>query len=114
MVHFYLSLVVHFSMTFDNNGIQISMDSKGRATDNIAIERFWRTIKCERLYLNAYKNIKELRQDVRAYIYFYNYHRYHQTLQYKKPMEVYDYQKYLQNIKRNESVIDRDLLQKVA
>jgi len=66
-----------------------------------------------RLTLNAYENIKELRQDVKAYIYFYNYHRYHQTLQYKKPMEVYDYQKYLQNIKRNESVIDHDMLQKV-
>jgi len=102
------------TQTLKDNGIQISMDSKGRATDNIAIERFWRTIKCERLYLNNYKNMMELRQDVKAYINFYNYHRYHQTLQYKKPMEVYDYQKYLQNIKRNESVINRDMLQKVA
>ena len=77
---------------------------------------FWTAVWCNFgwwLTLNAYENIKELRQDVKAYIYFYNYHRYHQTLQYKKPMEVYDYQKYLQNIKRNESVIDCDMLQKV-
>lgn len=53
------------------------MDSKGRATDNIAIERFWRTVKCERIYLNEYNSIKELKKDVAKYIYFYNYYRFH-------------------------------------
>jgi len=76
------------------NGIEISMDSKGRATDNIAIERFWRSAKTERIYLNAYNLINELKQDVKEYIDFYNYRRFHQTLNYKKPMEVYDEKKY--------------------
>jgi putative transposase len=45
------------TQTLKNNGIVISMDSKGRATDNIAIERFWRSAKCERIYLNEYSSI---------------------------------------------------------
>ncbi len=71
------------------NGITISMDGKGRAADNIVIERFWRSAKCERIYLNEYNSIKELKEDVHDYIDFYNYRRFHQTLDYKKPMSVY-------------------------
>jgi putative transposase len=70
-------------------GITISMDGKGRATDNICIERFWRSAKCERIYLNAYQSIGELITDVDDYIEFYNHRRFHQTLDYKKPMDVY-------------------------
>ena len=72
-----------------NLGITISMDGKGRATDNICIERFWRSTKCERIYLNAYQSIDELITDVDDYIEFYNDKRFHQTLDYKKPMDVY-------------------------
>jgi putative transposase len=70
-------------------GITISMDGKGRATDNICIERFWRSAKCERIYLNAYQSIGELITDVDDYIEFYNHRRFHETLDYKKPMDVY-------------------------
>ena len=70
-------------------GITISMDAKGRATDNICIERFWRSAKCERIYLNEYQTISELITDVDDYIKFYNYRRFHETLKYKKPMDVY-------------------------
>jgi putative transposase len=70
-------------------GIEISMDGKGRATDNICIERFWRSAKCERIYLNEYNTIKELKEDVKEYIHFYNHKRFHQSLEYKKPMAVY-------------------------
>ena len=70
-------------------GITISMDGKGRATDNICIERFWRSAKVERIYLNAYQTINELTTDVDDYIEFYNNRRFHQTLDYKKPMDVY-------------------------
>jgi len=70
-------------------GITISMDGKGRATDNICIERFWRSAKCERIYLNAHQSIDELITDVDDYIEFYNHQRFHQTLDYKKPMDVY-------------------------
>lgn len=72
-----------------NLGITISMDGKGRATDNICIERFWRSAKVERIYLNAYQSIGELTTDVDEYIEFYNHRRFHQTLDYKKPMDVY-------------------------
>ncbi len=65
------------------------MDGKGRATDNICIERFWRSAKVERIYLNEYNTIKELKDDVRDYMEFYNYRRFHETLDYKKPMETY-------------------------
>ena len=76
--------------TLKENGITISMDSKGRATDNIAIERFWRSAKVERIYLNEYNSMKELKVDIKEYINFYNHRRFHQTLNYKKPMEVYN------------------------
>jgi len=70
---------------------------KGRATDNISIERFsqreckaqGRSAKVERIYLNEYNSIKELRDDVRDYMEFYNYRRFHETLGYRKPMEIY-------------------------
>ena len=79
---------VHTSF-LSENGIQISMDGKGRATDNIAIERFWRTAKYEHIYLSDHKSIKELRAGIDNYITFYNRRRFHQSLSYEKPMEVY-------------------------
>jgi len=72
-----------------NKGIMISMDGKGRATDNICIERFWRSAKCERIYLNEYNSMAELTADVDDYIEFYNHKRFHETLEYKKPMNTY-------------------------
>jgi len=71
-------------------GICISMDGVGRATDNICIERFWRSAKCERLYLNEYATLTNLSEDVDDYIEFYNKQRFHQTLGYKKPLDVYE------------------------
>jgi putative transposase len=77
------------TQTLKDNGIIISMDGKGRATDNICIERFWRSAKVERIYLNEYNSIRELKDDIRDYMEFYNYRRFHETLEYKKPMNVY-------------------------
>jgi putative transposase len=77
------------TQTLLERGIDISMDGKGRALDNICIERFWRSAKCERIYLNEYNTIKELRDDVDDYIDFYNYKRFHQSLDYQKPFNVY-------------------------
>ncbi len=71
------------------HGIKISMDGVGRATDNITIERFWRTIKYEEIYLNEYKNIKALNQAIEKYINSYNQRRLHSALGYKTPNEVY-------------------------
>ena len=72
-----------------SRGVTISMDGKGRATDNICIERFWRSAKCERIYLNEYASLPELRADVADYIEFYNHRIFHESLGYKKPMNVY-------------------------
>ncbi len=72
-----------------DNGIIISMDGKGRATDNICIERFWRSAKVEKIYLNEYFKISVLKSGVKDYMEFYNYRRFHETLKYKKPMNVY-------------------------
>ena len=83
------SLAVSVSETTDA-GIKISMDGKGRATDNIMIERFWRSAKYESIYLNQYKNIRELQDGIDDYVSFYNYDRIHQSLDYKTPMEVYE------------------------
>jgi putative transposase len=71
------------------NKIKISMDSKGRALDNIFIERFWRTIKHEHLYLNAYADGGSLHQGLTNYFRFYNHERKHQSLGYQTPAEWY-------------------------
>ena len=72
-----------------DHGVIISMDGKGRATDNICIERFWRSAKCERIYLNEYKGLPDLRLDVADYIDFYNNRRFHESINYEKPMRFY-------------------------
>ena len=70
-------------------GLCISMGGVGRATDNICIERFWRSAKCEKLHLNVYRSLKDLSENADDYIHFYNHKRFHQTLDYEKPMAVY-------------------------
>lgn len=69
--------------------IKISMTGKGRCLDNIYIERFWRSVKREEFYLNEYATVKELKRAIKAYIEFYNHRRWHQSLDYKTPAEVY-------------------------
>ena len=73
----------------EENGIQISMNGKGRSIDNIAIERFFRTLKYDEIYLNEYKDAGELKRGVARFIDFYNCKRFHSSLGYKKPMNVY-------------------------
>jgi putative transposase len=78
-----------YTKTLIDADIKISMDSKGRAIDNIYIERFWRSIKYENIYLKAYETGKELYQGVHDYIEFYNKKRSHQSLNYLVPSELY-------------------------
>ena len=72
-----------------DNKIKISMTGKGRCLDNVYIERFWRNVKREEFYLNEYPTIKDLRKAIGDYIEFYNYRRWHQSLDYKTPATVY-------------------------
>jgi putative transposase len=71
------------------NEIRISMDGKGRWRDNIYIERLWRSVKYEEVYLKAYSSMVEARQEIRSYFEFYNYRRRHQSLDKKTPDMVY-------------------------
>jgi len=80
---------IHTS-TLTKQGIAISMNGAGRSTDNICIERFWRSAKCEKIYLNEYDSLSKLKGDIKEYIEFYNNKRFHENLDYKKPMEVYN------------------------
>jgi len=70
-------------------GVQISMDSTGRALDNVFTERLWRTIKYEEVYLSDYASPREARMGLSTYLRFYNYERLHQALDYRTPAEVY-------------------------
>ena len=69
--------------------IKISMTGKGRCLDNVFIERFWRSLKREEFYLNDYDSVKELKIAIGNYIEFYNHKRWHQSLNYKRPAEIY-------------------------
>ena len=69
--------------------IKISMDGKGRAIDNIFIERFWRNIKYEKIYLEPSDDGLELYGKIKAYMEFYNTKRQHQSLGYKRPEQVF-------------------------
>jgi putative transposase len=75
--------------TLKKNGIQISMDGKGRCMDNIYIERFWRSLKQEDIYRNPPGTTPQARQNIRDYMEFYNYQRLHQSLEYRTPAEIY-------------------------
>lgn len=70
-------------------GIKISMDGKARCLDNIWIERFWRTIKREYIYLNPENNVLDLRKGVARYIDYYNNRRYHQGIDHQIPAARY-------------------------
>lgn len=72
-----------------DNGIQISMNGKGRSIDNIAIERFFRTLKYGNIYISDYRSVSELKEGVKNYIHKYNFKRFHSALNYQKPMNVY-------------------------
>jgi Transposase and inactivated derivatives len=72
-------------------GIKISMDGKGRALDNIFVERFFRTLKYENIYLNEYETPRSLRKGLNQYIRFYNEQRLHESLKYKSPVDHYHY-----------------------
>ena len=65
------------------------MTGKGRCLDNVFIERFWRSLKREEFYLNDYADVKELKIAIGDYIEFYNHKRWHQSLGYKRPAEIY-------------------------
>lgn len=79
-----------FTGLLAQNGIKISMDGKGSYNDNLFIERLWRTVKYEEVYLKAYNNGKEARISLGKFFNFYNNERLHQALDYQTPAEMYN------------------------
>ena len=78
-----------YTELISSHGIQISMDSKGRALDNIFIERFWRSLKQECYYLNVPKDGLDMYELIKKYVKFYNDERRHQSLNYETPLSRY-------------------------
>lgn len=79
-----------FTGVLKEHGIRISMDGKGRAMDNIMVERLWRSVKYEDIYLKDYETVEQLIQGLRGYFIFYNNERPHQSLGGKTPRAVYE------------------------
>ena len=77
-----------FSQVLKSNDIRISMDGKGAWRDNVFVERLWRSVKYEEVYLNAYDSMADAKQSMKQYFEFYNQKRKHQTLK-AKPDQVY-------------------------
>lgn len=77
-----------FTQVLKDNDIRISMDGKGAWRDNVFVERLWRSVKYEEVYLNAYESMADAKQSLKQYFEFYNQKRKHQTLK-AKPDQVY-------------------------
>ena len=78
-----------FTKILLDKGIKISMDGRGRALDNIFVERLWRTVKYENIYMNDYQTVLELHSGLERYFEFYNQERLHQSLDYQTPNETH-------------------------
>lgn len=78
-----------FTARLKEGGIRISMDGRGRALDNVFVERLWRSVKYEEVYLRDYQSVSDARQGLEHYFAFYNEERLHQALGYRPPAAVY-------------------------
>jgi putative transposase len=79
----------NFLKILTDSNVKISMDSKGRALDNIFVERLWRSVKYEEVYLKDYQSMKDAQRSLKDYLNFYNKERLHQSLKYKTPESIY-------------------------
>ncbi len=79
-----------FIEVLQRHDIQISMDGVNRAIDNVYIERFWRTLKYEDIYLRCYQDMTSLKSGIKRYVQFYNTERFHESLEYLTPDEMYE------------------------
>ena len=78
-----------FTGRLEEAGIRISMDGRGRVFDNIFIERLWRSVKYEEVYVKEYASVAECVSNLRAYFHGYNEERLHESLNYHTPAEIY-------------------------
>lgn len=87
-----------FTQTLKDNNIKISMDGRGRYLDNIFIERLWRSVKYECVYLHDFACVIDLEKSLTDYLHFYNHERFHQALDYKTPSEIYHKKNTMKNV----------------
>lgn len=80
---------IEFTGRLEKLGVRISMDGRGQGMDNIFVERLWRMVKYEEVYLKSYETVAEARESLARYFHFYNTERLHETLGYRTPQEVY-------------------------
>lgn len=80
---------LEFTGCLEGAGIEISMDGRGRVFDNIFVERLWRSVKYEEVYLHDYQTVRQARDSLEKYFRFYNTERLHSSLGYRTPQEVY-------------------------
>ena len=80
---------IAFTSLLKSKEIQISMNGKGRCIDNVWVERLWRSVKREDVYLKEYRNGNELHKGLQKYFHFYNFQRPHQALDYNTPAEIF-------------------------
>jgi putative transposase len=78
-----------FTGRLEAAGVNISMDGKGRALDNVFVERLWRSVKYEHVYLHDHSSVRSLHRGLETYLHFFNRERRHQHLEYKTPWDVY-------------------------
>ena len=78
-----------FTGALERAGIAVSMDGRGRALDNVFVERLWRSVKYEDIYIRGYETVPELHRGLFRYFGFYNGERLHQSLDYRTPAAVY-------------------------
>jgi putative transposase len=81
---------IEFTGVLEHCGVAISMDGKGRCMDNIFIERLWRSLKYEEVYLHAYASVAEAKAGIGTWLSFYNEERQHQSLGYRTPRQIYE------------------------
>lgn len=79
-----------FTSRLEREGIRISMDGRGRALDNVFVERLWRTVKYEDIYIRGYETVRQLVQGLTNYFDYYCRERLHSSLEYRTPHEVYE------------------------
>jgi putative transposase len=78
-----------FTRSLERAGVAVSMDGRGRALDNVFVERLWRSVKYEDIYIRGYETVPELYRGLGRYFGFYNHERLHQSLEYRTPAAVY-------------------------
>jgi len=96
-----------FTEKLEKAAIRISMDGRGRVYDNIFVERLWRSVKYEEVYIHSYEDVRDARKNLTTYFHRYNVERLHETLDYKTPYEIYSGKETIKTIKNDWQAVSK-------